>query len=114
MSDQKACSVGCPNRVRESLLEGCDSSDLPSSNGKIHTPVDGRSKFLAASEWQLIDEAGDKALPHAEVGKTVIFLRIVIVLESLISSAGCSNACGSRLVIHTLGPGINGGSRQVG
>ena len=59
-------------------------------------------ELLAATEWQVVDVAGDEPLVDVEVGQAVVQLGVVVVHEALVACAGRADTRSRRLVVLAL------------
>lgn len=97
----------------KSGLECGDARDLPTANRQIGDAIHSAGKFLAASERELVNVAGYKAMVDIEVRRTVVQRRIVVVHGALITAAGCADSGCGGLVVLAVGPGIDRGHGQI-
>ena len=72
---ERSVDVAGRDAVREPGLEGSDPGGLPAADQQIGCAVDAGPELLSATEWQVVDVAGDKPLVDVEVGQSVVQLR---------------------------------------
>ena len=112
-SSEQAVCIGTGEGVGEAPLKSGYAGNLPSPDKSVGSFVDSAEQSLPTSDRQLVDVAGHKAVLHAEVGRAVVALGIMIVHESLpAGSGGSANAGCSRFIIHAFCPSIESGERQ--
>ncbi len=101
------------NGVREAGLEGGNAGYLPAANCQVFHPVDSAPESLAAPKGQLIHIAGDEPFIDIEVRRSVVQVRVMVVLEALIAGSGGAHAGCRRLDVQAPGPGKDCSCGQI-